>query len=155
MTGWHKNISHSQSFKMPENQMEHIKRSTTHETYQQCRSQESNEYFENQDKKKKEFEEYLWKSITEQVLKENEEKAKTFCAKQSQFETTYGISYQKDGFKVTELGETLDRELCAKYPLYGTVGMSIPVRRYECQKIKQAIHKPLDELFKKNTGFTN
>lgn len=47
-------------------------------------------------------------------------------------------------------------QLCAKYPLYNTnSGMYAPANRYECDKVKQSVHKPLAHVFKKDSRFTS
>ncbi|XP_050443480.1 uncharacterized protein LOC126847364 [Adelges cooleyi] len=148
----HKNISQWPTFQTSESETAYIRQSSTHETYQRFDEPKA---LDDREKKRKEFEEYLWKTATEKVLGELAEKTNQFCTQQSQFETTYSSAYQKDGFKLKEIGSALDEELCAKYPLYGTVGISVPVNRYKFQKMKQPVHKPLDQLFKKNTSFTN
>ncbi|KAL4119580.1 hypothetical protein QTP88_012380 [Uroleucon formosanum] len=106
-------------------------------------------------RKRKEFEEYLWKTMTEKVMNDLAAKSKTLYDQNRQFETTYNSTFKIKGFKPKEIGEQLDEELCAKYPLYTTNGMSVPVNRYEYDKAKQPIHKPLAHLFKKDSRFTS
>ncbi|XP_003245597.1 uncharacterized protein LOC100571648 [Acyrthosiphon pisum] len=150
----HKNSSRRQTFEMPGGESERARQSTTHETYRPPKTV-AEKPLDDKERKRKEFEEYLWKTMTEKVMNDLAAKSKTFYDQNRQFETTYSSTFKIKGFKPKEIGEQLDEELCAKYPLYNTNGMSVPVNRYEYVKAKQSIHKPLAHLFKKDSRFTS
>ncbi|XP_060850415.1 uncharacterized protein LOC132929237 [Rhopalosiphum padi] len=150
----HKNSSWRQTFEMPGGNSEGARQSTTHETYRPPKTVDEKP-LDDKERKRKEFEEHLWKTMTEKVMNDLAVKAKTFYDHNGQFETTYNSTFQIKGFKPKEIGQQLDEELCAKYPLYNTNGMSVPVNRYEYDKAKQPIHKPLTHLFKKDNRFTS
>lgn len=67
-----------------------------------------------QERKRKEFEEHLWKTMTEKVLNDLAVKAKHFYDQNSQFETTYNNTFQIKGFKPKEIGEQLDEEVSTR-----------------------------------------
>ncbi|XP_022179466.1 uncharacterized protein LOC111040056 [Myzus persicae] len=150
----HKNSSRRQTFEMAGGESERVRQSTTHETYRSPKTVDEKP-LNDKERKRKEFEEYLWKTMTEKVMNDLAAKSKAFYDQNRQFETTYSSTFKIKGFKLKEIGEQLDEELCAKYPLYNTNGMSVPVNRYEYDKAKQPIHKPLAHLFRKDNRFTS
>jgi len=74
------------------------------------------------ERKRKEFEEHLWKTMTEEVLIDLVIKSKNYYAQNNQFETTYNSNFQIKGFKPKEIGEHLNKEvysiLSCRYNIY-------------------------------------
>lgn len=65
-----------------------------------------------EERKRKELEEYLWKTMTEEVLNDMAEKAKNYHNQNNQFETTYYSTFKIEGFEPKEIGEQLDKNVC-------------------------------------------
>lgn len=63
------------------------------------------------EKKRKELEEHLWKTMTEKVLHDMAEKTKNHYAQNNQFKTTYSTNFQIKGFRLREIGEQLNEEV--------------------------------------------
>ncbi|VVC36720.1 Hypothetical protein CINCED_3A017199 [Cinara cedri] len=151
----HKNSSRRQVFEMPGGETAYVRQSTTHETYRPRTPPAAEKPLEEREKKRKELEEHLWKTMTEKVLHDLAAKAKNYYDQHNQFETTYSRTFQIKGFEPKQIGEQLTEEQCAKYPLYNINGISTTVNRYEYNKFKQPVHKPLACLFKKDSRFTS
>lgn len=69
-------------------------------------------YYFFKERKRKELEEHLWKTMTEKVLNDLAEKTKNHYAQNNQFETTYSSTFQIEGFKPKEIGDQLNEEVC-------------------------------------------
>jgi len=52
--------------------------------------------------------------MTEKVMNDMAAKEKAFYDQNKQFETTYNSAFQIKGFKLKELGEQLDKEVCTR-----------------------------------------
>lgn len=63
------------------------------------------------ERKRRELEEHLWKTMTEKVLNDLVIEAKNVYAQNNQYETTYSSTFQIKGFKPKEIGEQLDEEV--------------------------------------------
>lgn len=63
------------------------------------------------ERKRKELEEYLWKTMTEKVLNDLAVQAKSYYDQHNQFDTTYSSAFQIKGFEPKEIGEQLDEEV--------------------------------------------
>ncbi|XP_050424621.1 uncharacterized protein LOC126835827 [Adelges cooleyi] len=142
-------------FTSPGGEDEYKKPSVTREHYTAAvvRQKESaNEI----DRKRRDLEQFMWRTMTDRVLNEMNEKRQTAAEYgRPACQTSYCESYGTTGFRVKELGTEIDQELESKYPLYTDTAKSVHLREIEKTKKKEAIHKPLSDVFKRDSRFTS
>lgn len=70
------------------------------------------------ERRRKELEEHLWKTVTEEVMNDLAIKAKNNnYAQNNRFETTYYSTFQVNGFEPKEIGEQIDEKVSFQYQL--------------------------------------